>query len=159
MNLPNKQQLAIAAALILVGLLAGRYTKPDRVEIKIEERIVEKVVTKEAKTTNKNKEYVTIEIISPDGTIRREKRLIDKGTISYNKEAETNRESEKNITGLVENATAKYSVRGLFGVDMNKKFEKPIYGIQIDKQFIGPIRLGAFGLDNGTIGVAIGFNF
>ena len=35
----------------------------------------------------------------------------------------------------------------------------PLYGASFTKEFIGPVTLGAWGLNNGTIGVSIGFNF
>lgn len=35
----------------------------------------------------------------------------------------------------------------------------PLYGISVNRELIGPVTVGAFGLTNGTIGLSIGVNF
>lgn len=35
----------------------------------------------------------------------------------------------------------------------------PVYGVAVTKQFIGPIAIGAFGFNNGLIGVSAGVSF
>ena len=45
-------------------------------------------------------------------------------------------------------------------MDVSKGGDRiPLYGISANKEFIGPITIGAFGLTNGTIGLSIGVNF
>lgn len=36
---------------------------------------------------------------------------------------------------------------------------KPLYGLSISKEFLGPITVGAFGLTNGVVGLSLGYNF
>lgn len=36
---------------------------------------------------------------------------------------------------------------------------KPLYGLSVTKQVIGPITAGAFGLNNGIVGISLGLSF
>lgn len=36
---------------------------------------------------------------------------------------------------------------------------QPVYGISANKEFIGPITVGAWGLTNGSVGVSVGWTF
>lgn len=49
------------------------------------------------------------------------------------------------------------NVSALVGLDIRQK--SATYGVSVNKEIIGPITMGAFGLTNGTIGVSIGLNF
>lgn len=51
------------------------------------------------------------------------------------------------------------NVSVLAGIDFSSAVPKPTYGVSINKEFIGPITVGVFGLTNGTIGASIGVNF
>lgn len=35
----------------------------------------------------------------------------------------------------------------------------PLYGISVQKEVLGPVTIGAWGLNNGTVGLSIGLNF
>lgn len=153
------QIAGIGLVVLAVGVGIGRYTTPTKVETKVEEKIVEKIITKEAKTNNKNREYVVIEVISPDGTIRREKRLIDKGVITVEKEASTERVIEKTVEKIVERKSDTYGVSLLYGKAIRHFSEVPAYGLVIDKKFIGPVKLGVFGFTNGLVGLSVGVSF
>lgn len=69
------------------------------------------------------------------------------------REAE-HRESKKSVI----NKTPKNTVNGLIASPLSR-YEKPIYGIQYTREFIGPISVGAFYLSNETIGVSVGISF
>ena len=55
--------------------------------------------------------------------------------------------------------SAKTNISALAGNDFSKSIPKPIYGVSFSREFIGPITIGAFGFNNGVIGVSIGLNF
>lgn len=38
-------------------------------------------------------------------------------------------------------------------------FGQPMYGLSVNKEVLGPITVGAYGLNNGTFGVSLGLNF
>lgn len=83
---------------------------------------------------------VTI-IKRPDGT--EEKVIVDKSKIVNNETVKTNI------------ARPRVGLSALVGTDFNV----PVYGIAVNKEFIGPITLGAWGLTNKTVGLSIGLNF
>ena len=53
----------------------------------------------------------------------------------------------------------KLNVSALAGIDTATSLLKPIYGISISKEFMGPITVGAYGLTNGVVGLSVGVNF
>ncbi len=55
--------------------------------------------------------------------------------------------------------STKTNISAIVANDFNNHLPKPIYGVSFNREFIGPITIGAFGLTNGTAGVSIGFNF
>jgi len=60
---------------------------------------------------------------------------------------------------LVIKASPKINVSALVAGDITKDSLKPIYGVSINKEFLGPVTLGMFGLTNGIIGLSVGLNF
>ncbi len=50
------------------------------------------------------------------------------------------------------------NISALIGTDPLNSF-KPLYGLSVTKQFLGPITVGAWGLTNSTVGLSIGINF
>lgn len=88
------------------------------------------------------KHQVIVRIKHPDGT--------SETTITTDKETK-----EKAVTST---SHSKANISALGGVDVTAKLQ-PIYGIAINKEFIGPITIGAFGLTNGVVGLSIGMNF
>lgn len=53
----------------------------------------------------------------------------------------------------------KTNVSALVGNDFSKSLPKPLYGINVSREFLGPVTIGAFGLTNGVLGVSVGLNF
>ncbi len=52
------------------------------------------------------------------------------------------------------------NVSALAGYDFSSpRSLSPIYGISVNKEVLGPLTVGAYGLTNGIIGVSIGVNF
>lgn len=63
-------------------------------------------------------------------------------------------ESKKLLTTIAQGY--KYNASALMTLGINKI---PQYGFQISREFIGPITVGAFGLEGGTYGLSVGINF
>lgn len=132
--------------LIITGLviaassfLAGHYLATNGVS---------KSITTEqedtTKITDKNKKVV--EVIAPDGT----------RTITTEENSRTVLEKEKIKQVVLKRDTLNVSV--LAGVDSLNSF-KPIYGLSVSKQFVGPVTIGLFGFTDSRIGVSLGVNF
>ncbi len=53
----------------------------------------------------------------------------------------------------------KTNISVLVGNDFSRSVVKPIYGISVNRELIGPVTVGAYGLTSGIIGLSIGVNF
>lgn len=93
------------------------------------------------KTVEKHVDRVVTIIKRPDGTY--EKVIVDKSKIVTDEKTKLNA------------ARPRVGLSALVGTD----FSTPVYGFAVNKEFIGPITLGAWGLTNKTLGVSIGLNF
>lgn len=43
--------------------------------------------------------------------------------------------------------------------DFSQRLIKPLYGVSVTRELIGPVTIGVFGLTNGTVGLSLGLNF
>ena len=130
---------ALGAALIifLLGYGTARYTTPI------------KTVTVEKQVVVEHKDVVTktVETKKPDGTITTTTIVQDKSTTDTKSDT-------KDATVF---AKPSYKVDGLIGYSW--KDARQVYGAQIQKRFAGPVYLGAWGLNNGSVGVSVGIEF
>lgn len=122
-------KLGIGIFLIGISFAIGRYTAP----VKIEEK---QVVTKET-------EYITREVIKPDGTIVKE--TIKKDTAT------------KDTQKIVENKKPDYKVSIIPQYNFSDK--KMIYGASVEKRIAGPIFAGIYADSNTNVGVSISMEF
>ena len=110
----------------------------------------------------KNKTLIEIVTTKPDGTIIKERTFIDKSTII--KDDEKHITDDKSSTTATTSTTSKTyssnngSVRFLVGKNLDK-FSEDIYGAQVEKKIIGPFTVGAWGLNNRTLGLSAGMTF
>jgi hypothetical protein len=160
--------LMAAIVLVAVSFMVGRHNAPVKTVTKVEEKIVVKEVIKwkekKVKDENKNKETVIVETVYPDGTIKRETRIIDKGTIKVAVEKEGSKSSEKTTTVSKEQLQVsdnkQWNVSVLAGTDkLSYNDLKLDYGLHVQKTILGPFSLGAFGLTNGSVGLSVGGSF
>lgn len=131
-----KLHLIVAITFLIIGILAGNKMTP--VETKVE------TIAKEAV-----KERVVIQtrtVRSPDGTvIIEQKKTKDIDSVS---QIETKQESRP--------AGKKWHV----SVDASVGRElKPFYGVQVERQLLGPVSVGVRATTEGTIGVVLGLSF
>lgn len=47
----------------------------------------------------------------------------------------------------------------ILGADNIHDTFKPVYGLSLTKQVLGPVTVGAFGFQNGSVGISLGLNF
>lgn len=55
--------------------------------------------------------------------------------------------------------TSKLNLSVLAANDFSQSIVKPVYGLSISKELIGPITLGLFGFTDRRMGISIGVNF
>lgn len=161
----NLKKILIVLGILLIGVAIGRYTLPAKVVTKIETREVIKEVVKEVEKQSKekknNKIVLIVETTLPDGTKRKETKIIDKGilTIDLSKDTTTDRETEKETsnTTTVENSnnSNNFHLSVMAATDLNKMK----YGLSASSRVLGPITAGFFGFTDASVGVSLGIMF
>jgi ribosomal protein S25 len=150
MTLSFKTQVIAALLLILVSFAVGRYSV-SQPNIKTQDVSKIQETDKQAKDTHTQTKTVVDKLPSgetkttttTDTTILTKTQDTVKDTQSYSQSV-TSSKSKLNVSAIAE-----YDLkRG--GLN---------YGISVEKEVLGPITAGLYGLNNGTIGVSIGLNF
>ena len=141
MNLKQYGYLALAGlVLFAVGYSIGRFATPP----KIQEKIVEKTVEQK----NDNIHTVTVVVDKPDGTKTTTVTQDDKST-TLDTTKDTNTVSVTNLPD--------YTVKVGVGYSINAP--GPVYMLSVDRRIIGSITLGAWGVTDGSAGLAVGMSF
>lgn len=129
--------IGLAALTGTIGYVAGAHSQPASVQAEThqeEQRDTHvettKVVTKDPKTGT-----VTTTVVK-DATTKTE----TKSDVSI-------KETKKNVI----------NISALGGYDIYSR--RPIYGVSVSKEVLGPVTAGGFILNNGTIGVSVGLDF
>lgn len=63
------------------------------------------------------------------------------------------------VTQTPTSTKQKTNISVLVGNDFSKSAIKPMYGVSGNREFIGNLTVGAYGLTNGTVGLSLGLNF
>jgi hypothetical protein len=123
--------IKIGGVVLLLAFMfgLGRYTAP----VKVEEK---QIITKET-------EYITREIVKPDGTIVKE--TIKKDTAT--KENQT----------IVDNKKAGFKVAIIPQYNFGTK--ETIYGATVEKRILGNVFAGVYADTNKTVGVVVSMEF
>lgn len=116
-----KNKILLALFFLSLGLGLGYYLSPEKTK-EIEKEVVKKdVIT------------VVKEVFRPDGTKTKETIITDK--------SEFKKETSKEVI----NKKSSYKL-GLMVGSEGFNFNQPVYGINIEKRFLGPVFLGAWGM-------------
>lgn len=138
----KRYKMLIIVSLIGLAFILGRYSV---------QTDIEKDKTKQTNTDTKtNKKTKTIVNKNKDGSST-EVTVIDETT-------ETKKETNSSSSVVITKNKSKFSVSALVGANSIRNI-KPIYGVSVSKEIFGPITIGAWGLDNKTLGVSVGINF
>lgn len=139
-----KNKLIVISIILLMGIAIGRFLSPDKVKTETRVVEVEKIVEKVVRQT------VTI-LEKPDGT-KETVIVTDSNTSSKTNEQSTN--AIKEVTGSKD----RINVSVLAGSSFPLNLSSPIYGLSANKNILGPISAGVWGLSNKTFGVSLGLN-
>lgn len=154
----NKYKILGVALLLLVAYALGKYTQPAIVVTKVETHEVIKYVEKETKTKQNNKDIVIVETRYPDGTVKKETHIVDKGTVVIDKSKEGSSEKDSSSTTVVSYNKPQWKAAALLGIT-DYSLDNRVYGLEVERRILGPIFVGAWGLTNKTIGVSAGLEF
>lgn len=170
MELTGKQKILIVLVYTAGCVALGYYLTPEKVKIVKEEVSVEdtKIDKKESVDTDVKKNKTTrttiVEETLPDGT-KRKTTTVDSKTDtdkSTKKDVDTKTETVKTDTTTETETRTKSSDHlslSLIGaVDITNP-NGIIYGGHVQKNLLGPVTIGVFGLSNGVAGCSVGLTF
>lgn len=164
-----KSKVIIVAIIFIAGMATGYFLMPSKIQVKVEEKVVEKEVIKEVarekRSVKNNKIKVIVETKWPDGTITKETKIVDRGTIeldhSRHKDVIAHKEKEKTTEEKIIREKADWNISILGGHNLSNalQFNSLTYGGHVQRRILGPIHVGGFGLTNQTLGVSLGVSF
>lgn len=140
-----KYKITCVILAILAAFAFGRYTvKPTIVKDT-------EVTTDTKKEKDTHKETTVVVVEAPNGEKKTVTTVVEDTTTNTHqtKDSETHEVSTPPKVNTL-------NLSALAGLDMDYK---PVYGISITKNVLGPITVGVFGLTNRTIGVSAGLSF
>ena len=140
---------SLIAGALLIGILSfalGRYT--GRTTITTTDK-----KTDEVRNVDTHQNEIITEVKKPDGTVT------TITTINTNIESTDKKDTDTMSKTVVKTASAKTNISALIGTSTHDFFGPPSYGISVNREVIGPITVGAFGLMNGTFGLSVGITF
>lgn len=146
----------LALAVILVSFAAGRYSATSTTkEIKHDELV--KVDTELHKERDMHTTTRVRTIKEPSGVVTTES--VVETTVSAHTDSivqATDSVHDTSVTISKSNAP-KTNISALASVDF-KEF-KPIYGVSVSKEVLGPVTIGLFGFSSGMLGISVGVSF
>jgi hypothetical protein len=157
MTLPTlslKTKVIVSVAALAASFAVGRYSVTETPAIKtlIDQKVAQ-VTQKQEDTHTQTK---IVEVKTPDGTDTKTT------VISQVKQDET--EAVKDTTTHVDQTVtptkrSTINISALIGTRFVNPDGVPLYGASFNKEFLGPVTVGVWGLNNGTVGVSLGLDF
>lgn len=149
----NKLKVLLVVISLAVSFAVGRFLTP--VKTVVETKIVE--VTKTDKKVDKETHTKTtiVETKHPDGTVTKTT-TISKDT-DLKKDTTTTSSESSDTTKTVQRDSGFLLVSALGGVNVTNGV--PSFGASINKNLLGPVSVGLWGLNNGIVGASVGLKF
>ena len=153
MTMLTKTEIVIISAGLVVAFAFGRYSAE---QISTKTASTQVTDTKQNQTISDKKKVTTTETKKPDGTSQTVTQVDEDVETTI---ATKTDETSKSTVSSVPAARSKTNISILGANDFSRGLLIPTYGISVNREVLGPVTVGAFGLMNGTIGVSVGVNF
>ncbi len=158
----TRNKLILAAVALATSFAFGRYTVPQKIEIRHEVVTVEveKKDTHKDQQTEQNRKTTETEITRPDGTkVRRKVTETEKKTDTEIKQTVERERDQKVTDSKVVTTFQGLSVSFIAGPNFTDLGSGYVYGGHISRPFLGPVSLGVWGLSSGHGGISLGLQF
>lgn len=156
----TKSKIVTTIIVLVVTFAFGRYTTPVKVVTKVETVEVEKKTsnTDTDSDAHKHKETTTTKVTRPDGTTETTTKSVEDTTHDQktSQQVVDNTTVDKTSSKEVIKDSGRLNLSILAGVKAGAWTDPPVYGGSINKNLIGPITIGLWGLTNGTVGGSLG---
>lgn len=148
MQIDLKYKIIIAVVALAVSFAVGRYTVPEKV--KIETKVVQ--VEKQDTDKDTHKKTIVTVVQKPNG----EKDSTTTTTVDVVSKTDSIISDKSDTTKqITKGSSTTLSLLGGYNLNNNT----PTYGLSVTKPVLGPVTIGAFGLNNGTVGASVGLTF
>lgn len=141
------KSIVIGLVILVVGYAFGRYASPQKVVTKIEFQ------TDITKTNEKDHTTTQTTIIKPDGT----KIVINQDETQDIIKQQT--EIQEKFYQDIQNSKPNWKVSALVQKEHDRTISNLVYGAHVEKRFIGPVFLGAYGNTASDFGLSLGIEF
>ncbi|MEO5367568.1 MAG: hypothetical protein H7831_14680 [Magnetococcus sp. WYHC-3] len=154
----TKRNIVILSLISLaIGGAIGYFFTPTRTVTKVEVKEVVKVVKETQKDKKNDKIVIVVETVLPDGTKKKETKIVDKGTITIRSDETSEKQVETKTEKVVEKEHDSLMIYAFGNTNVfNPSLE---YGLGVQKRVVGPFWLGAFGSNKVNIGLTLGISF
>lgn len=173
MEITNKKLAAGVVTILLLGFATGRWTSPSSIKTDKEQLSIDTTTKKQdnktTTDTDRDKKLKTTitETTNPDGTKTKTTEITeDTSTKRITKVDDKQSQTDTKVDDKHESKEVEYkkpdlAVRGMVGTDVSSLSSglRPIFGGEVNKNIIGPVSGGVWGLSNRTCGVSVGLQF
>jgi exopolysaccharide biosynthesis protein len=115
--------------------------------------------TADVKKVNDQKDTHTQTTITtvktPDGTVK----TVEQINQVADEDTKVEDTKQVKVDQTITSVKAKNNISALVSNDFSDGVLKPSYGVSFQRELIGPVTVGAFGLTSGVLGLSIGINF
>lgn len=154
----TKYKIIIAVAALLTAFASGRWLSPTKVVTEVKTVEVEKKSTQTNVDENKHKKTETKEVVKPDGTKETTTTIVEDDSNKTHTSEKNIASSKTDTTKEVSRSTSRLTLSALGGVKLPGTPEV-VYGGMIQRDVLGPVGIGVWGLNNGTVGATVGLSF
>ena len=149
----TKVKIAIAFIVVVAAFATGRYsvsqtTTTTKETVKQDDKINENQDTHVLTTTTTEKD--------PTGVEKTTTTTTSDTVLKETQDDTTNTNIQQTITVA---AHKKVNVSILVGSNTSNLLQPPNYGASVTAEVLGPVTVGVFGLNNGTLGASLGLDF
>lgn len=151
--MPTKVKVLISVVVLVITFATGRWSATQKT-VTTTKTVAQTDVKANTKDTH-TKTTIT-ETKQVNGASMRVT-VIDQVSDDKSTENDDTVTSQKTVSVPVSKSKLNISVLG--AEDFSRGFTQPTYGLSVNKEVLGPLTVGAFGLMNGTVGISVGLDF
>jgi hypothetical protein len=150
----TKYQIITAVSLVVLAFAFGRYSVTKDASKQVTTQTHEQVDTQVQKDKDVHTITTTTTEKAEDGS-QITKTVVDQTSVAHTaEEQEATIDTKKQV---ITTSAPRTTVSGLAGIDFHTK--QPTYGAMVQRQLIGPISVGVWGLSNLSGGISVGVSF
>lgn len=158
MQLTAKTKIILVIVIVISAYTFGRWSAPEKVRTETKIVEVEKKTDNKKTDVNDHKKVTIVEVDSPDGTKKKTTTITDDRNSQIDDTSTDDISKTADETKEITKSSSKLTISMLASTNLSAP-AVPIYGLMIQKELVGPITVGIFGLQDKSAGMSIGLTF